>query len=152
MLFEERGTDTAECVTAKGSLRLWMLAPNVYVTVATGHLEQAHAEITRTYGERRIAYAAGKKLCVFHDWIDMTGYDSTCRKELTTWAVQRIGLYQEIHVCLRSKLAAMGLEVASLAMSVRTTNPSLIRTHALRTRMEGELVRVLRETQGAPRG
>jgi len=82
-----------------------------------------------SYSEERIRLASGK-LTVFHDWLDMTGYDSSCRKRITDWTVRHLSSYAEVHVALRSKLVAMGVQVANIALG------GLVKTHKSRASLE----------------
>jgi hypothetical protein len=137
-LLEEQGTDLREARTDRGSARLWVLAPTVYVTSVTGHMEDVHADLFESYGLERIRKAPGK-LVVFHDWFDMTGYESRCRTRLTSWSVKRIEHYEEVHLGVRSKLVAMGVQVANIALR------GLITAHSDRAKLEVELRRALRD-------
>lgn len=144
-LFEELGTDVCEHVTPKGKAMLWTLAPTVYVTRVSGYMEESHADLFERYGLRRIQEARGQKIRVFHDWYDMAGYDSRCRQRLTAWSLKHLDVYAEVHLCLRSKIVAMGVQVANIALK------GLIRVHSDRTRLEVELRRTLRATPDAVR-
>jgi hypothetical protein len=55
-------------------------------------------------------------ILVFDDWEEATGYDSAVRLKLTEWTRQHSGQVLETHVLLRSKLIAMGMAVANLAL------------------------------------
>jgi hypothetical protein len=137
-LFEEIGTDYREARTERGVARVWVLTPSVYVTETSGHMEEPHADLFERYGSERIARASGK-LTVFHDWIDMKSYESICRIRLTRWSLARLDSYAEVHLGVASKLVAMGVQVANLALG------GLLTAHSQRARIEYELRRVLRE-------
>ncbi|HVU02131.1 MAG TPA: hypothetical protein VHE30_10275 [Polyangiaceae bacterium] len=136
-LFRERGTDFEEHRTKRGTARMWTLSPAVYVTQVEGHMDESHAALFERYGAAKIADSPGG-LCVFHDWIEMTGYDSPCRKRMTEWSVARLGAYREVHIAVRSKLVAMGIQVANIALR------GLMRAHRDRVGLEVELRRVIR--------
>ena len=114
-LFFERGQDVRELRTARGTLMLWTLAPTVYVTQVSGHLESAHVDLLFAYSEPLVR-AAQRPIEVFHEWTAMTGYDAICRSRITTWAVERRSAFGRVHVAVRSKLVAMGVQVANLAI------------------------------------
>jgi hypothetical protein len=116
---------------------MWTLAPTVYVTQVEGHMDESHAALFESYGAARIA-GSSKPLCVFHDWLEMTGYDSLCRKRMTEWSVARLSSYGEVHIAVRSKLVAMGIQVANIALR------GLMRAYGDRVALEVELRRVLR--------
>ena len=142
-LLEELGTDVQEYATSRGVARFWTLAPNVYVTSVSGHMEEAHAEAFERYGAERLRQSPGK-LCVFHDWIGMTGYDSVCRQRMTAWSVPRLSHYAEVHLAVRSKIVAMGVQVANIALR------GIMRAHQDRLPLEVELKRVMRTVALAP--
>jgi hypothetical protein len=144
-LFEELGTDARELVTPKGRAQLWTLAPTIYVTRVSGHMDESHAELFESYGLRRIQHAKGAKIRVFHDWYDMTGYESKCRQRLTSWSIRHLDVYAEVHICLRSKIVAMGVQVANIALR------SIMRVHPDRAKLELQLRRVMRATPDAPK-
>lgn len=144
-LFLDHAIDLKEQRTARGTARLWAISPTVYVTSVSGHLEEAHADLFEAYGAERIRQAEGRSLFVFHDWLEMTGYESECRKRLTSWSVARRKSYAEVHLATKSKLVVMGVGVANIALG------GLIRTHPTRDLLERELGRVVERAREAPR-
>lgn len=114
LLFEQ-GRDVRELRTARGTLVLWTLAPTVYVTRFTGHLESAHVDLLFAYSEP-LVLAARQPIDVFHEWTAMTAYDSVARSRITTWALERRRVFGRVHVSVRSQLVAMGVQVANIAL------------------------------------
>ncbi len=55
-------------------------------------------------------------ISVFTDWSQVTGYDSRARNELTAWTLTNLHHFRSIHVLVHSKIVAMGLGVANLAI------------------------------------
>jgi hypothetical protein len=137
VLLRERGTHFAEITTATGSLRGWVLAPNVFVTQGEGHMTDEHCEFLEAYGEDRIRQSSGK-LYVFHDWMELTGYDTKTRIRLTHWSVAHRKAYEEVHLAVRSRIIAMGVQVANVAVG------GMMRAHTGIATLEVELARVLR--------
>jgi hypothetical protein len=74
----------------------------------------------------------------FHHSFGMTGYDSECRIELTNWVMSHRA-QSRLFIGLRSKIVAMGVSVANLALG------NVIQTHASPATLESALERVLRE-------
>jgi len=142
VLLRERGTQFAERSTASGTLRAWALAPNVFATQGHGHMTDEHCAFIEDYGEARIREHDGK-LYVFHDWMELTGYDTKTRLRLTAWAVAHRNAYEEVHIAARSRIIAMGVQVANIALG------GFMRAHNGIAALEVELARVLRIT-GAP--
>lgn len=62
--------------------------------------------------------ARGVKPTVFNDWWEMTGYDSEARIRLTEWTRSNLALGKTwpSHVLMRSKIVAMGVTVANMAL------------------------------------
>ena len=141
-LLRERGTRFAEHSTTTGALRAWVLAPNVFVTQGQGHMTDEHCDFITGYGESRIRDYAGK-LYVFHDWMELTGYDSRTRMRLTAWSVAHRHAYQEVHLAVRSRIIAMGVQVANVAVG------GIMRAHAGTAALEVELARALRVATAA---
>lgn len=122
-LLTERGFERRIVETSRGRLEAYALAPEIFVTVVTGHMETPHADEFVAYGDSRLVARRGKKLRIFHDWTAMTGYESSCRQQLTTWSAKHLGEMAEVHMALRSKIVAMGVQVANLALG------GMIRAH-----------------------
>lgn len=135
-LFEELGRDLQEVTTGGGTARLWWLTPTIYVTQVSGQMGEKHADLFERFAEERIRNAPGK-VNVFHDWLGMTGYESRCRQRLTRWSLEHLDAYGEVHLALRSKLVAMGVQVANIALGGK------IRVHGSRATLEAELKRAL---------
>lgn len=132
-LLEEQGFDLKEVTTARGVARLWTLTPTIYVTQVRGHVDEAHAGLFEVYGQRRVDRAQGQTLTVFHDWLEMTGYESVARQRMTSWSMDHLKQFGEVHLALRSKLVAMGVQVANIALR------GLITVHNSRAPMEAIL-------------
>lgn len=108
------------------------------VTRVTGHLtlRMAHQWITvlDPYFRRRSVFDT------LHDWEQMTSYDSSARRSLTTWVVANHGNVRVAHFLVGSKLVAMGVSAASLAAALVGLN---MRAHTERAAFERELDRAL---------
>ena len=136
-LRREQGTEFAECATRTGTLRAWVLARDVYATQGEGHMQDEHFEFIKAYGEERIRRAGGK-VYVFHDWTEMTGYDSSSRVKLTSWSIAHRDCFQEAHLAVRSRVIVLGVQVANIAVG------GFMRAHSGTASLEIELDRVLR--------
>ena len=94
---------------------MWALSPTVYATEFVGHMQKPHVDLFLGFSQERVSANPGR-LYVFHDWIDMTGYDTICRQMLTKWTANNLRAYAAVHVAVQSKLVAMGVQVANLAL------------------------------------
>jgi hypothetical protein len=99
-----------------GLIRLWQQPRmRLYSTRVVGHLSLELAERIIEYVDP--LFEVGRVLG-FHDWFQMTGYDTASRNQLTAWSLRRSSLAQ-INIGTRAKLVSMGVTVAALALGER---------------------------------
>ena len=97
----------------RGSIRLWQHPSlRVYSTRVVGHLSIGLAQRIIDYVDPMFDKG---KVVGFHDWFQMTGYDTASRSQLTAWSLRRSALAQ-INIGTRAKLVSMGVTVAALAL------------------------------------
>jgi hypothetical protein len=100
----------------RGSIRLWQHPSlRLYSTRVVGHLSIALAERIIDYVDPLFEKGS---VVGFHDWFQMTGYDTASRNQLTAWSLRRSALAQ-INIGTRAKLVSMGVTVAALALGER---------------------------------
>lgn len=93
---------------------LWLPAPDVVLQRVTGKADIAIARaIVR---ELELVLARSGALAIFDDFAEMTGYTSEGRVALTEWSKQNWSRLRSTHVLVGSKLVAMGVTVASIAL------------------------------------
>lgn len=82
-------------------------------------------------------YARGGRIHGFHNWLAMDNYESVCRVDLTAWV---LGHRQQstLHIGLRSRMVAMGVAVANLALG------SLIQVYNEPKQIETALIALLK--------
>lgn len=107
---------------------------DVVMTIASGHIVVGDARALTQFVE-----AVRRKhtsVRIFHDWEAVTGYDSEARVHLTRWTLSapREAL-AECHVLVRSRLVAMGVSTAALALRVLDVP---LRSHSMRTEFEAK--------------
>jgi len=90
---------------------------DVLATVASGHIVVGDARALTQFVE--VVRRKHTSVRIFHDWEAVTGYDSEARVHLTRWTLSapRKAL-AECHVLVRSRLVAMGVSTAALALHV----------------------------------
>ena len=120
---------------ARGHLSVWRVAPGVYASEVTGHLDVQLAQRIIDFAEP--LYALGS-VAGFHDWFEMTGYDSQSRIVLTRWVLSHRA-QSRLFIGVRSKLVAMGVSVANLALG------NLIEVHASMAPLECALEKLLQQ-------
>ena len=111
--------DSARIESPRGTVVFSEPAPGVLVVRIVGHvtIEAANAAISL----RRKALRATPAIHLFdHAW-DATGYDSEVRLTLTAWAKENADRIESHHLLLRSKILAMGVSVANIALRNRLT-------------------------------
>lgn len=114
-------------------------APHVELVRGEGH---ATGEIVDAILEQRdhILAEVGH-IALFDDLELMTGYDSGVRVRLTEWSKEHRTRISAFHILTRSKLAAMGVTVANLALG------GSIRAHVRREAFERALTEEMMLTE-----
>lgn len=121
-----------------GALELFLPQPSVLITVATDRLTGAMAYAW--IGAVDPMFRRGAVLTTFHDWDEMTSYDSSARRLLTGWLLANTKNVRSADFLVSSRLVAMGLSAANLA----TTLAGLPMTaHTARSSFERALMRAL---------
>ena len=86
------------------------------VSVARGHLEECH--ILPYIQEVDRIIARDGSVTILHDWYAMTGYDTRVRVDWTKWSQGRVKEIESTHILVRSRVVAMGVRTAALALSL----------------------------------
>lgn len=102
-----------------GAWDLLMTSPahGVFFTRVSGHADLDCALHVMRAFDRLAALTLGD-LEVFHDWEHVTGYDSIVRQEFVRWA-QEHPKQGDAHILVKSRLVAMGVSVANVALGGR---------------------------------
>lgn len=103
--------------TPSGVLTLYNPAHGTSLLVMTGRMDAEHADAIIELGEAMIATQAGPHAS-FHDYWGLLGYDTAARTRLTGWGRARRARVPEVQVLTSSKLVAMGVATAGLALSL----------------------------------
>ncbi len=108
------GAPTRELGDHRGTLRVWVPpGRGIVVSQASGH--GGAAFITPFLDLLDAAVAEGARE-IWDDWARITSYESEARVEILHWTRARPDLAPNIHVLVGSKLVAMGVSVANLAL------------------------------------
>ena len=89
---------------------------------AHGHEEFGAIAVRR----KEAILADAGKIAVFYDFGEMPGYDSGLRVSWTKWLKAHLHSVVRIHIVVKSKIVAMGVSVANLALG------GVIQTHTQR--------------------
>lgn len=99
--------------SARGTMTLnWTESGTMLIVVGT-HGDRALAPLMT---RRADLIVARSRIRMFFDFWTMPTYDSEMRTEWTNWLVSHRERLDAIHVVARSKLVAMGVSVANLAL------------------------------------
>lgn len=99
--------------SSRGEVQTILPKPDVVVLKITGHLDRPMGTHVIDILNR---YTTGiKRLNVFCDWSEMTGYESDVRSAFTQWVASNRARVT-FHLLVGSKLVSMGVSVANLAL------------------------------------
>jgi hypothetical protein len=107
--------------TPRGTLALWAPIPSLVVGRVRGHLEDAFVDAMLAQGDATLL--AEEKTRTYHDWEESTGYAPIARLRLTEWTLRHLESVQGMHILVRSRILAMGVEVARLTLGRRVLVP-----------------------------
>jgi hypothetical protein len=126
--------DAARLTTDRGTFAWWEVAPHVYATCMRGHMTRDMSDLLMSRAGPM--YAQVDKLHGIHDWLTMTGYETSCRTELTAWVLGNKPK-SALHIAVRLPLVAMGVMFANLALG------NLIQVHFEKVGLERALAGAL---------
>lgn len=95
-----------------GRIFVWRLSPRIYASQVEGYLDRNMAQLIIDIAEP--LYGKGM-VSGFHTWFGMTGYATASRLDLTSW-VKAHRSESRLFIGLQSRLVAMGVSVANLAL------------------------------------
>lgn len=101
--------------TRTGSLHIARYASGLIVAKVTGHFGSG---LLPQYLRALTDVARTKRAVGFHDWLDMEGYDSQCRRSMTDWTIRNRDYVQSVHILVKHRLVAMGVSASSLLVGV----------------------------------
>lgn len=96
------------------TIDLWCPRPWIVATRVQGHFE--HAAARKLVELREEVLGDAPVISEFHDWMEMTGYDSASRHDLTRHSFEHRTSIASIHILTVSKIIQMGITVASIAL------------------------------------
>jgi len=120
----------------RATLSIWFPKLTVVLQRVEGYADRGVAEAIARHLTTHLA--KGVRLAIFDDFDGLTGYDSDARVWLTDWTKTNQPQIASIDILVRSKLVAMGVSVASLAMG------GTIRSHSRREPFEAALAAACR--------
>ncbi|GAB4198691.1 MAG: hypothetical protein OHK0013_08190 [Sandaracinaceae bacterium] len=133
-MHSERVDDKTErWADPRGTLEITTVRPGVVLQRFRGHAMPPMADAIAERLERELARHG--RIVVFDDWEEATGYESEVRIKLTAWTQRYLDRIPETHILVRSRLVAMGISVANLALANR------LRSYTSRKEFEAALDR-----------
>lgn len=100
-------------ISTRGEVVTALPKADVMVLKVIGHLDRPMGLHVLDIASR--AAATVKRLHIFCDWAEMSGYESDVRSAFTQWAATNRSKVT-FHLLVGSKLVAMGVSVANLAL------------------------------------
>jgi hypothetical protein len=98
----------------RGRLALWVVPPGFLIFQLVGHGEKSFVDPIVNGFER--ALAQGALVQMFVDAELMSTYDTALRTEVTAAFLPKRRRIGSLHIVVRSKIVAMGVSVANLAL------------------------------------
>jgi len=93
---------------------LWVPVPGIVVTRASGVGDLGSIKYYTSKMDRLLM--SGRPHRVFHHWREITKIDPEARSHLRKWAQERGSLLSDAHYLVRSKVLAMAVAVAAMAL------------------------------------
>jgi hypothetical protein len=104
---------TATFANNTGAYYVWLPSADLMYTQGVGHISADCARDLCELAVQRLS--ASPRAAYFHDWAEVTGYETKARHIITTWAFQQNNT-ERIVVLTRSQLLAMGVSAFELAL------------------------------------
>ena len=82
----------------------------------TGYMERVHTRVIIAQSDATILQPYEQ--ISFQDYGEMSGYDSESRILLTRWCTQHVADIGAVHVLVKSRMVAMGVTTASMALAL----------------------------------
>ena len=101
--------------TSRATLTTWFPARTVALHRVVGHADLPIATLIAAHLEEHMAMTKAP-VTIFDDFDEVTGYDSDTRLRMTEWTRDNDSVVSGVHILFRSKLVAMGVSVANLAL------------------------------------
>lgn len=123
---------------ANGVLEVFLPKVDVCVTRAHGHFSAAMAQAWIAALDPH--FRRGVVFATFHDWDEMTAYDSSARRLLTGWLLANTRNVRSADFLVSSRLVAMGLSAANVATTIAGLG---MVAHTARAEFEQAITRAL---------
>lgn len=116
---------------------MWLAAPTVLVWKYRGYSDAGYLPFIAMVYDRTLANLRGRT-AMFVDCELQTGYDSDFRRGLVDWSKRMLPLPSTYCLFVRSRLVAMGISIARLAMGGSAQHVEVVTTRdAYRAKLEG---------------
>lgn len=139
-----RLTNEQTCRNERGELVVGSACEGVILVRMTGMFDAQHCQTLLAFLQSIDAVSA-ESFTTFHDLEAMVNYDAAARVELTRWTLARRRKQLALHFLLRSKIVALGLEIANAALGGSLT------THRDRASFERAYEAAIRASATLPR-
>ncbi len=94
-------------------MQIWLPRPSVLLARVRGYLRHEFAEevIRHLNGMNRT-----QPIVQFHDWLQISGFDIRCQRDLTAWHVTNYARIARLDIAAHSAFVRMGVAVANVAL------------------------------------
>lgn len=128
---------------ARWSLTVENPAPGLVFTTIAGHVDLSCTQAM--WDHMDLVFMTQSPIQTFHDWAGLDGYDANVRPAYVAWSRSRRAHFKSVNILVTSKLVAMGVSVANLALGYLTA-------YANRGSFERARARSLADLRGAGSG
>jgi hypothetical protein len=104
---------TSVLTTPTGLIALWKRPPVAYTRVK-GHLSRDNAQELLKLVES--AMTPTQAVEEFHDWSEMSSYDTAAQMDLTLWTVKMRKQIKSLTIVARHPIVTMGIRVANVTL------------------------------------
>jgi len=130
------GTTSFVHRSERGELAMWLAAPTVLVFKYRGYSDAGYLPFIAMVYDRTLANLRGRT-AIFADCELQTGYDSDFRRGLVAWSKRMLPLPSIYCLFVKSRLVAMGIALARLAMGGTAQHAEVVTTReAYRAKLE----------------
>jgi hypothetical protein len=124
-----------------GEMRLWVPAPHIVFCTMIGH---GQASVMDAFAAAAPPAPESRTQYLLYDLWELENYESALRQRMTRWVLDRRPRVVALHCLLRSRIVAMGVAVANLALG------GIITSHTTRAPFQAAFERALAEPPPPP--
>lgn len=94
-------------------MKIWLPRPSLLLVRVRGYLRHEYALEVIRYLD---AMNRSQPVAQFHNWLEITGFDIRCQRDLTAWHVSNHARVARLDIAAHSTFVRMGVAVANVAL------------------------------------